>query len=651
MTERSGTETGRGAGAARSFPPCPCRAGWFLLLGIGLLTSGCGPRSGADATADLVRATLTRARREADLGRTSRARALYQEALRTGGTASADLELRARVLQEQAGFLLDTGHPAEAQRALWELRSMGVHSLPVTRAAARAALGTGRDLSRSLRELEDRGRTREDRALAARLALRLGEERPPAPGPGPEIGVQERLLQLETAPTWQAARSLAERWPPLSPGDPGEQAELEAELLALELDSGAPVEDLAPRLAAHPWEDLREFLGRRGDWLRQRPGNPEGSPAPSPALAPEAFRRLRLGGPEAPDRALDLLASLGETASGEFLPGSPRRPLEDRSEGQWIDRDPVSRRREEDGVQRLVLVTWPGLSAHYLSASLEAGHFPFLRALGSRGIWLSLPAPQERISPPAPVTGPLRPSVPERAFQDLLARDLPGTWAWVGRAVELREEERVRPWQAPPERIPRSLGEGREQLLEERLFPLAPPEPRPRVLLERLLAMDREVGLRAHRAALAREELGPRGLVLELPPLDWLRDRLLPLQTDCAPGGETLRGLLAARQPGFDGVLDRLVGRLDTFVARLVPSLDRDDYVLVTSPRGQAGEGGFLLAAGPGFPPGLRQSIRDLPPGALAELVSWLLAERGEAPPPAFQEVVRARIRSPFLGR
>jgi hypothetical protein len=280
-------------------------------------------------------------------------------------------------------------------------------------------------------------------------------------------------------------------------------------------------------------------------------------------------------------------------------------------------------------VRRVFLVLWPGLSGHYLERSLDAGHFPFLRALRSRGLWARFPAA-------SPLT--------------LGAQASQGTTLWVGEKLEWQSIQEAQPWKAPQGRLPRSLVELGWEGARARLFPRGLPEGSPRSQEAKLLAWDRDVGLRCHRAVLGREELRPDLVVLELPEATDLQARMLPLLEDCRPARGTLAGTLAGSLQGFEGAWDRVVSRLDHLVGRLVPSLDRDDAILVLSSSGQGHEEGFLLAYGRGFRAGDLQQV-EAPEGGVADLVTWLQGGRLGGPPAWIQKAAHSRPHSPFRER
>lgn len=540
----------------------PQRAALALLL---VSLAGCGVPGRAPEAAAVAKGEAALA-----AGRLDEAEALLVHAEKAVVGPGLDSSLRRRALRALVATRLQTGRFGPAQEAFFQLRGLGERGPTLARQGARLALVTGLDLARAREGLQAEATDAEDEAMLARLDLRLG--RPAVSGLAPATGDQGRLLAIE--------RGLPDPAPAESPSTP----ELAAELLAQQLDAGSPPADLAARLASLSWPARAAWLRERRDWLAGAPEDPR----------PDLFRTLRRGGPGAPDVRLELLAAVrGPT----WLPTSPRLAVS-RQGGQLVDRDPISPRRRADDRSRVLVAIWPGLSTHYLRASLEAGHFPYLKAWVTRGAFLTLPAG----SPPA------RPEA---------AATLAG---------------------APPP--------DRPEVRRRRLFPDGLPEPAPAGAVEELLAFDRALAVHTLVAAAHHEEHRPALLWMELPTLDAVRPWLLPLLVDCPPP-EPLARRIADEVGGFGGTLDRLVRRLEVWAGRMVPLLDRDDHVLVLSPHGQPGEGGFLVAMGPGFRADAPARV-DFPPERLGEVAAWLAAGRLGSPPAGTEAFLRPRPQSPF---
>jgi hypothetical protein len=524
---------------------------------------GCGAPGRAPAARDLGRGEEALA-----AGRLEEAEALLSRAERAAVGPGLDAGLRRRALRGLVSTRLAVGDFEAAQEALFALRGLGERGPELARRAARVALVTGRDIPRTQADLRARATTSEDEATLARLALRLGE--PATSSLAPATGDQGRLLALE--------RGL----PDPAPGRPPATPELAAELLARELDAGRT---LAPeRLGTLTWPSRAAWLRDRMAWLSAGPEDP----------VPELFQARREAGPAAPDARLHLLAA---TRGPELLPVGKRLPVA-RSGGQLVDRDPISPRRGADDRPRVLVAVWPGLSARYLRASLEAGHFPYLAAWAARGAFLDLPTGTTPV-PPEGAAAPHGDSLPDRP------------------------ESRRR-----------------------RLFPDGVPEPPPEALISELLAYDRQLEVRTLGAAMHHEEHRPPITWVELPGLEELRPRLLPLLVDCPPPGALPRRL-ADEVRGLGDTLDRVVRRLEVWAGRMVPMIDRDDHVLVASPSGQPGEGGFLLVMGPGVRSGTSgRAAFSLE--RLGDLATWLAAGRPGAPPEGAEAFLRERPASPF---
>ncbi len=570
----------------------------LVLAGAGIL--GCWPGPAPDPRVE----ELAAATRHLDAGRPGEAlRTLAGLADRTG-TAGFDAWLRARTQALLARAHLEAGDPAKAREPLRTAVSLDPSDPSLRIAEARLAIRLGGNEQAVLARLAQLPPSFPvgglPSRLSARLARRHGKAGSAVPGvpdrvPGlPPDDPQGRLAasEAEDDPVRALEVLTTPPWPEPVP------AEVREEILELEFDLGEVRPDSEARIEGLPGPVTRERLRARRERIAAgRSGPGEGA----------LFRAIRRDPAASMGERLRLLAILAPPGGAVPDPVDPA-PAE--------DRDPASRRKIWNGVPRVVVVVAEGLPRDRLAA------LPVASMLAGRGrpvAWSGGPAP----------------AVPEPAL-------LPFPWLRSEPAgSRVGEGAEPRPLEAPG--IPESLSDLPER--RERLLGATPILAHP--LVEGLVALDRDLAIASHRAAVAREASSPRFAWIELPSM---AEAVALLPAGSSAGGDPLVRWAGTGLEALAPVRARLAERVDQLLGRLLPTLDRDDHVLLVAPAGPG-------LAGWGFLSGPRARRRSDPGAAPAltldatSLAGLAIALAEAAPDPGTRTGVPSRPAGPFAGR